>query len=109
MGQVPGKNVVPQKTSEQRSAALVRANAVRSARRQLKEDLQHGQADLLPLIEDPPSYLGAARVSDLVRALPGYGPVKVEKLLVACRISPSKTMAGLTPRQREELIVALKG
>jgi hypothetical protein len=109
VGRAPGKNVAPPRASEQRSEALTRANEVRSARGQLKEELQHGRGDLAPLIEDPPSFLRAARISDILRALPGYGPVKVEKLLTACRISPSKTVAGLTPRQRKELAQALKG
>ena len=110
MGHMPGKGVVPpQKTSEQRTEALVRANEVRSARRHLKEQLRSGKADPAPLIEDSPSFPSTARISDLLRALPGYGPVKVDRVLSACRISPSKTMAGLTPRQRKELIEALKG
>jgi hypothetical protein len=104
----PGKSSVPKKTAEQRSEALARANEVRSARKHLKERLKQGEADLAALVADYPSFLAAARISDLVQALPGYGPGKVGKLLSACRISPSKTVAGLTARQRRELIEALK-
>ena len=108
MSQVPGKSSVPKKTDEQRKEALLRANEVRSARKRLKAQLKQGEADLAPLIADCPSFLATARISDLLQALPGYGPGKVGKLLSACRISPSKTIAGLTPRQRRELAQALK-
>ena len=108
MSHVPGKNPVPGITDEQRRKALVRANEVRSARSQLKEQLKQGEVDLAPLIADCPSFLATARISEILQALPGYGPVKVGQLLSACRVSPTKTVAGLTPRQRRELVEALK-
>ena len=108
MSDAPGKSPVPKKTAEQRSEALARANEVRSARKHLKEQLKQREADLAALVADYPSFLATARISDLLLALPGYGPGKAGKLLSACRISPSKTVAGLTARQRRELVEALK-
>ena len=107
MNQIPGKNPLPQKTDEQRREALARANEVRSARKRLKEELKQGTVDLGPLITEYPSFLANARISDLLQALPGYGTVKVGRLLSQCRVSPSKTVAGLTPRQRRDLAQAL--
>ena len=43
----------------------------------------------------------------MLLALPGHGRVKAVKALDACRISPSKTFAGLSPRQRTELAARL--
>jgi hypothetical protein len=48
-----------------------------------------------------------AKVADLLLALPKYGPVKVNKLLSRCRIAPSKTIGGLSQRQRNELAALL--
>jgi hypothetical protein len=40
---------------------------------------------------------------------PKYGPVKVDKLLSRCRIAPTKTVGGLSARQRDELAALLAG
>jgi hypothetical protein len=41
-------------------------------------------------------------------AVPKYGRVKVNRILTQCRISPSKTVGGLSERQRNELISFLR-
>ena len=107
MSHVPEKSAVPRRTDQQRSEALVRANEVRSARRHLKEQLKQGEVKLAPLIADCPLFLATARINELLLALPRYGPGKVGRLLSACRVNPSKTIAGLTARQRRELVEAL--
>ena len=56
------------------------------------------------LLRDPPDYILTAKVSDMLLAVPKYGQVKVNKILAQCRISPSKTIGGLSERQRRELI-----
>ena len=108
MSKLPAKAPIPSSTDRQRSEALVLANQVRSARGRLKEQLKRNEVSLASLVADYPSYLATAKVNDLLQALPGYGPLKAGKLLSKCRISPSKTMAGLTPRQRQDLLEALK-
>ena len=40
----------------------------------------------------------------MLLAVPKYGRVKVNKILQQCRISPSKTIGGLSERQRTELV-----
>ena len=49
-----------------------------------------------------------AKVFDMLLAVPKYGRVKVNKVLVQCRISPSKTIGGLSQRQRTELVSMLR-
>jgi hypothetical protein len=44
----------------------------------------------------------------MLLAVPKYGHVKVNKILAQCRISPSKTIGGLSPRQRAELVSFLR-
>lgn len=50
-----------------------------------------------------------AKVADLLLAVPRHGPVKVDKLLRRCRIAPTKTIGGLSQRQRDELAALLAG
>ena len=40
----------------------------------------------------------------MILAVPKYGRVKANKILNQCRISPSKTIGGLSERQRAELV-----
>jgi hypothetical protein len=59
------------------------------------------------LLLAPPEYLQTAKVFDLLLAVPKYGRVKVNKILSQCRISPSKTLGGLSERQRGELVTLM--
>ncbi len=88
--------------------ALQRANDIRSRRAQLKRDLKAGRQQIHELLLDPPEYLETAKVFDLLLAVPKYGRVKVNRILTQCRISPSKTMGGLSQRQRAELVTLLR-
>ncbi|CAN5676190.1 hypothetical protein BH24ACT25_BH24ACT25_01400 [soil metagenome] len=84
--------------------ALQRANDVRTRRAQLKRDLKGGRTQIHGLLLDPPEYLQTCKVFDLLLAVPKYGRVKVNRMLTQCRISPSKTIGGLSERQRNELV-----
>ena len=44
----------------------------------------------------------------MLLAVPKYGRVKANKMLQTCRISPSKTIGGLSERQRTELVWLLR-
>jgi hypothetical protein len=88
----------------QRMDALAKANDIRSRRAKLKRDLKAGRTPIHELLLDPPEYLATAKVFDLLLAVPKYGRVKVTKILSQCRISPSKTIGGLSERQRRELV-----
>jgi hypothetical protein len=88
--------------------ALERANKIRTARAQLKRDLKAGKVSIHKLLMEPPAYLETAKVFDMLLAVPKYGRVKANKVLVQCRISPSKTIGGLSERQRTELVSMLR-
>ena len=88
--------------------ALRRANEIRTARAQLKRDLKAGKVTIERLLLDPPEWLGSAKVFDIMLAVPKYGRVKVNRILNQCRISPSKTIGGLSERQRAELVQFLR-
>jgi len=101
------KTAAPERSLVQRMDALSRANEIRTRRAQLKRDLKAGRQSIHTLLLDPPSYVETAKVFDMLLAVPKYGRVKVNKVLGQCRISPSKTIGGLSERQRSELVVSL--
>jgi hypothetical protein len=98
----------PDRSPSQRLDALKLANAVRTERASLKRDLKAGRARIESVLSDPPECVHTAKVADIMLAVPRYGRVKVAKILQRCRISPSKTVIGLSERQRGELIDALR-
>lgn len=87
--------------------ALKRANHIRTKRAQLKRDLKAGKVRMHTLLIDPPEYVLTAKVFDLLLAVPKLGRVKVNRMLNQCRVSPSKTIGGLSERQRGELVSLL--
>ena len=98
----------PERSLTQRMDALQRANDIRTRRAQLKRDLKGGRVTIHALLNAPPEYLETAKVFDMLLAVPKYGRVKVNKILQQCRISPSKTIGGLSERQRTELVSLLR-
>jgi len=98
----------PERSFAQQMDALQRANQIRSARAQLKRELKAGRVHIHGILLDPPEYLLNAKVSELLLAVPKYGRVKVNRLLLQCRISSSKTLGGLSERQRRELVANLR-
>ena len=88
--------------------ALQRANEIRTRRAQLKRDLKAGRLSIHDVLLDPPDFVETAKVFDVLLAVPKYGRVKANKVLSQCRISPSKTIGGLSARQRAELVELLR-
>lgn len=107
MSQPPTRQITPPRTAEQRRQALEQANRVRCERAALKAALRRREIALEDLLSGPPAALASARVSNLLLALPHYGPVKVARLLESAKVSPAKTIAGLTERQRHALLSLL--
>lgn len=120
-------NFTPGRSLAQRMAALTHANEVRVARAALKRLLKANRdlraleyvltgrvAELELLDHDgevlapPAGYERGATAFDLLVAAQGIGRVKANRLLVQVRASPSKTIGGLTDRQRLELVELLQ-
>jgi hypothetical protein len=99
---------VPERSADQRREALAQANHVRTKRALLKADLKRGRIPIAALIAEPPPFLVTAKTMELLKALPGCGPIKATRLLERCHVSPNKSIGGLTERQRSELIRALQ-
>jgi ribosomal protein S13 len=74
----------------------------------LKRDLKAGERDLADILQRPAEYTMTAKVHDLLVCVPGVGQVKAAKMLQQCRVSGSKTVGGLSDRQRSELVALLR-
>lgn len=94
----------PERSLDQRMDALRRANEIRVRRARLKKDLKEGRVRVEQILGSPPDYVETAKVFDILMAVPKFGRVKAARFLNQCRISQSKTVGGLSERQRAELI-----
>lgn len=110
----------PDRSLEQRLDALAEANRIRVVRADLKRYLKRRPRLLEAVIagdvegirqatglELEPHDLDTMRAWDAVIAAPKRGRVKTNRLFAGARISPSKTLGGMTTRQRRELLIAL--
>lgn len=92
----------PERSLEQRFAALELANEIRTHRADLKRKLKAGRIDLVDLMAD--EKCDTMKLFDVLIAMPKVGRVKANRILAKCQISPSKTLGGLTYRQRHEIL-----
>lgn len=88
--------------------ALGRANEIRTTRAVWKVDVKKGRVDPRIVISEPPPEFETMRVFDALLAMPKVGRVKANTLLRLNRISASKTIGGLSVRQRMELLSMLR-
>ena len=94
----------PARSLDQRMEALKRANDIRVRRAKLKKNLKDGTVQIDGVLMAPPEYVETAKVFDMLMAVPKFGRVKAARFLNQCRISQSKTVGGLSERQRAELV-----
>lgn len=103
---------VPVRTIDQKFAALASANEIRVRRAALKRALKASDRPELIVVDELvayPYWLASMKVYDLLLAIPKFGRVKAARLLNQCRVSPVKTVGGLSSRQRDELVERLAG
>lgn len=97
----------PERSLEQRLVALEKANRIRSQRARLKVDIKAGDVSPVALVCDPPEYALTMKAMDALLAVPKWGQVKVLTTMRRSEVSASKTLGGLSTRQRLALSVAL--
>lgn len=100
--------VPPDRSLVQRMDALEVANDVRTRRARLKKDLRAGRTTIQDVLLEPPEWCATAKLMDVLLATPKYGRVKVNKLLRTVGVSPSKTVGGLSQRQRTEIVSMIR-
>lgn len=98
----------PTRTTAQRMRALEHANEIRVARKELKADLKARRTSPADVLLDVPEWAETMKVVTFLLATPKIGRVKAEKILRLNQISPSKTLAALSMRQRALLVGALR-
>lgn len=91
----------PERSHAQRLSALEEANRIRSKRARLKEALGNGLSPL-EVIDDPDC--DTMKTVDLLMALPSVGRVKSNRMMRRAGVSPSKTLGGMSDRQRRDLL-----
>lgn len=97
----------PERSLQQRMIALQRANEVRTRKAADKKRIKAGEVNAWVRLIDPPDYWRTAKVFELLVSVPKIGRGKADKILRRERVSPSKTIGGLSERQRQALVVAL--
>ena len=95
--------VVSARSAQRRLVSLARANEVRVERADLKRALAAGSVTFAEVLANPPACALTAKIGDLLLSVPGIGPAKTARTLAHCRIANTKTIGGLSDRQRVAL------
>ena len=66
--------------------------------------MKDGTVSIEHVLLAPPEFVSTAKVFDMLMAVPKFGASRPRACLNQCRISQSKTVGGLSDRQRQELI-----
>lgn len=96
---------MPDITPEQRIEALQKAAIARKARGELRLRLKSGEVTLAKVIEDSATdeVIAKTKVSALLTALPGVGPVRAKQIMGRLGIPEGRRVRGLGPNQRQAL------
>lgn len=97
----------PVLTNEQREYARAVALRARRERADIRASLRDGRVSVLHVLESTTEAHQRMRVRDVVRSLPGVGPVRCAEILQSVGIASTKRIGGLTERQRARLMQEL--
>lgn len=97
---------LPELSAEQRAAALEKAALARATRAEVKNRLKYSGASLSSVLEaaENDEAIGKLKVSALLEALPGVGPVRAKQIMAEVGIAETRRVRGLGPHQREALV-----
>lgn len=98
---------LPEISPEKRAAALKRAAEVRSERAALLKSVKAGEKSIADVIAMDTVTAQHTRVASLIKAKPGIGKAKCEKIMAEIGIDPKRRVSGLGSHQRAALIEAL--
>lgn len=93
---------------EQRARALSRANEVRTARKEIKEQLATRELELVELITAPPEEVESAKLGDVLEWMPGIGRSRVKKILAETGVGPGVLMGHLSDVTRTRICARLE-
>ncbi|MGO4859496.1 integration host factor, actinobacterial type [Arthrobacter sp. 2MCAF14] len=91
---------------EERSDALEKAARARARRALAKEQLRTGELSFARLIKSAQTdeAIARMRVSELIEAVPGIGPVRAAAIMAEVGIAASRRLRGLGIHQSRSLI-----
>ncbi|UKA56905.1 integration host factor, actinobacterial type [Arthrobacter sp. FW306-2-2C-D06B] len=91
---------------EERSDALEKAARARARRALAKEQLRTGELSFARLIKSAQTdeAIARMRVSELIEAVPGIGPVRAAAIMTEIGIAASRRLRGLGIHQSRSLI-----
>lgn len=96
------------RTHEQRLSALELANHIRHYRAVLKRRIKTGDVRVADVISDPAPEVLTMKVVDLIAAMPWKSEAKAATIMRSLLISANKTVDGLTDRQRDAVVEAVR-
>lgn len=95
---------LPSLTQEERMKALEKAQDMRKARADLREQLKKGEIKLEEVLDRDDPVVSRMKVSYLLESLPRVGKVKASKIMSEIGINESRRVQGLGKRQKEALL-----
>lgn len=93
-------------TAQERTAALNKASAARTARAVAKERLKSGVVSVADVISSGESNdaIARMRIAELLESLPGIGKVRAAGIMEDLGIATSRRVRGLGIHQRRALV-----
>ena len=94
----------PALSNEQREYARRVAADARRERADVRASLREGRVTVIHVLESTIEAHQRMRVRDVVRSLPGIGPIRCNEILESAGIASTKRVGGLSEHQRERLL-----
>ena len=101
------KPVAPTLARGQRDAALSKARALNSERKEIRDQLQQGSLSVVQVLAQDEEAARGMRVVTVLRALSSIGAATARRLMVTAGIDGGRRVGGLTAGQRERLVAAV--
>lgn len=93
----------------QHMTALAQANRVRLARADGKRQVADGELSVAEVVTEVPWWAESMSISDLLMVQHRWGRTRCRRFLASIPMLETKTIASMTPRQRNELAKRLSG
>jgi hypothetical protein len=100
---------LPTLTPEQRAEALAKAQAARKKRSELLASVKAGKTSIAQVLAKTDDITKKTKVSQVIRAMPGYGPAKAAAVMEEAGIDDNRRVGGLGDQQRKKLLEAVSG